>query len=330
MCIRDRIKSVHAGSTAAAAMSTVHITIESCSFLNTSGIDFELSHSPLQQILILVTNCTMNGGVVRGHPWGFLHVLGSGVKIQVMTGFWNSVGHTNVFTLSQVTISKNTFKNLSGIEGIGIAVQSIHTGHGDPCACDILVRIEQNMFSSNWGLNYASIIDATHVWLDESESQVCKIEYAEPAIIVSDNFISWNRAEFSSCLGFVNETNNFTEYIFLFRRWDIWEECQARDVGKGLLHFNGYKNSYFARFANNTITENLAMGLSIIDSHVVFNGSSVISKNYAPYGGGIFMSDRSLMLLVNGTNVIVSTNFAAFCGGGIFVSPMNVKIRNTQ
>ena len=320
--------SIHAGSTA--ATSTVHITIESCSFLNTSGIDFELSHSSLQQILILVTNCTMNGGVVRGHPWGFLHVLGSGVKIQVMTGFWNSVGHTNVFTLSQVTISKNTFKNLSGIEGIGIAVQSIHTGHGDPCARDILVRIEQNTFSSNWGLNYASIIDATHVWLDESESQVCKIEYAEPAIIVSDNFILRNRAEFSRCLGFINETNNSTGYIFLFRRWDIWEECQARDVGKGVVHISGYKNSYFARFANNTITENLAMGLSIIDSHVVFNGSSVISKNYAPYGGGIFMSDRSLMLLVNGTNVIVSTNFAAFCGGGIFVSPMNVKIRNSQ
>ena len=335
------VDSVYDSSTADTV--TVNITIWSCTFLNTSGIDVQLSDNPLQQTIILVENCTMNGGVVRERPWGFLHIEGSGVKILVSTGFWDSLADAVVVggsssnapdmaPLSRVMISNNTFSNMSSIEGIGVTLQSIHVGHRDPCSCKVVVQIERNVFSFNWGLNYASIVDATREWLNgSSESQVCKtVNYTEPAVSVSDNVFRQNRAEFSRCLGFVNGTDNSTGYYFLFRRWDIWEECRARDVGKGVVHFSNYKNSYFVRFANNSITDNLAMGLSMIDSHVVFNGSSVLSRSYAPYGGGIFMGGGSLMLLVNGTNLVVSENLATFSGGGIFVSPINLRIRNTQ
>ena len=333
------LHSVFAASTG--GTTNVNITVESCDFLNTSGIDIELSDNVLQQTIILVENCTMNGGVVRERPWGFLLIEGSGVKILVVTGFRDSLPDPTLFgdirsnasgmtPTSQVVIHNNKFHNLSSVEGIGIALQFKNIGQADPCSCNVQVLIEQNCFYFNWGLNYASVIDASHMWLNgSSESQVCV--YTRPAVSVSGNEFKENRAEFSRCLGFVNGTDNTSAgYVHLFRRWDIWEECRARDVGKGVIHFSNFKNSYFATFVNNCIEDNLAMGLSLINSHVVFNGSSVVSQNYAPFGGGIFMGDGALMLLVNGTNLDVKENLAAFSGGGIFVSPINPQIKSTQ
>lgn len=63
---------------------------------------------------------------------------------------------------------------------------------------------------------------------------------------------------------------------------------------------------------DNTIAFNLVVGLSVIDSQVLFNGSNTLPINYAPYGGGNFLGGKSQMLLMNGTRLSLLQNIAAY------------------
>ena len=315
-----------------------NVTIVNCTFLRTSGVEIHLSDSSLLVVTVQLLNSLVDGMVNRydilnwgcNHLWlRTRHLKGSGVKVQVLIG--NSVQHRNLSctspqTLTSVLIFGNSFKNLASIEGIGVILQTVYIGLNElnlcSCNCRVPIVIEDNIFTDNWGLRYGSIIDAARMW-GESTSMItdCKQRpYKHPDLVLRNNSFNRNIAEFSRCLGYnIAPWPHENGHIY-GRRWNTNESCEAYDPSKGIIHLSGYKGSHFAALVSNNISGNKVMGLSMIDSHVLFNGSNTLDGNYAPYGGGIFIGGQSQMLLMNGTQLLLRENKAAFTGGGIFVS----------
>ena len=321
----------------------VIVTIANCTFSRTSGVDVQLSESPFEHIVVRVVKCIVDGHVSHSERnlWMFEHIEGSGVKVQVLTGSVSSLNASYApgshscpdkllsgSEFSQILISDNIFQRMASIEATGIVLEFVQVDRGNPCSCKVQVIIANNNFTGNAGLRYGSAISASHVWFNGSSVPVtCRLSvYSQPALILKNNFFAVNVAQFSRCLGSNCGSYNQGHFIY-FRRWHTAEQCTAGDPSKGVIHLSGFRGSYFAALVNNTITRNIAMGVSVIDSQLVFNGSNFISDNYAPYGGGIFLSAGSQMLLTNGTQLLVKGNMAVFIGGGIFVSPGNLSLK---
>ena len=324
-----------------------NVTIVNCTFLRTSGVEIHLFDSSLLVITVQLLNSLVDGGVVDQHyldmfgSFGFsnMHLKGSGVKVQVLIG--NSIQHpylscTSPQTLTSVLIFGNSFKNLTGIEGIGVTLQTVYIGSYEPnlcsCNCRVPIVIEDNIFARNWGLQYGSIIDATRMWGKRTSmiTDCNQRPYKHPDLVLRNNSFTHNTAEFSWCLGYhVAPWSHKNGHIY-GRAWNTNEECEAYDPRKGIIHLSGYRGSHFATLVNNYIDRNAVMGLSMIDSHVLFNGSNTLARNYAPYGGGIFIGGKSQMVLMNGTQLLLQQNTAAFTGGGIFVSSTPSQLPNAH
>ena len=70
---------------------TVNVTIDFCKFLQTSGVHIQLTDSPSLLATVQIVNSLFDGMVHRSNfrAWGFMHLEGSGVKIQLLTGLWD-------------------------------------------------------------------------------------------------------------------------------------------------------------------------------------------------------------------------------------------------
>ena len=233
-------------------------------------------------------------------------------------------------TLLSILVSGNSFQNLASVQGSGVTLQTVYSKHSqlDFCTCTVRIVISNNVFTHNWGLQYGSIIDAARIWEDGSSiiTDCRQSSFTHPALILRNNSFFRNVAESSRCLEF-NMVPSDHGHIYA-RQWNTVEQCNAWDPSKGIIHLRGYSKSYFAALKDNSISNNTAMALSMIDSQVLFNGSNTLAVNYAAYGGGIFIGGRSQMLLMNGTRLHLSHNIAAFTGGGIFVSHISSQLRN--
>ena len=313
---------------------TVNVTIDSCKFLRTSGVHIQLTDSPVLLATIQIVNSLFNGMVARRifRAWGFMHLEGSGVKIQLLTGLWGTTRLLNASShqtmLSRILVSRNAFQNLASIEGIGVSLRSVYIGRQDLCICKVPVVIENNKFWRNWGLQYASIIDATHTWPNGSSvfSDCGHRPFIDPAVDLRNNSFSFNTAEFSKCLQINISQQGPGVFV---RRWNVDQQCTVGDPGKGIVYMNGFRGTHFISLANSSISMNTATGLSVIDSQVLLKGCNTLRRNYGPYGGGVFLAGRSQMLLMNGTKLFVLQNAVAFTGGGIFVSPMKSQLTST-
>ena len=313
------------------------VTVDNCTFLRTSGVEVQLSDSSLLQATVQVLNSVVDGMAYMHtyHAWGFSHLQGSGVEVQVLAGnsFWpQTLPYIHPQTLSSVLVSGNTFQNLAGIEGVGVIMQTVYLEHrsrtADLCNSRVPIVIENNIFTNNWGLRYGSVIDADRIWQNGSSiiTDCRQRPYTRPALVLRNNSFHHNYAENSRCLGF-NIVPHDRGHIYA-RQWNTDEQCNAWDPSKGVIHLSGYRESYFAALKDNSICNNTAMGLSMIDSQVLFSGSNTLVNNYAPYGGGIFIGGGSQMLLMNGTRLYLMQNTAAFTGGGIFVSHNNAQLNS--
>ena len=321
----------------------VNVTVDSCTFLRTSGVNVQLTDSPALLATVQIRNSLMNGMAYRlwRRAWNFRHLEGSGVKIQLLMGLWDSVqllNSSNIShqtTSSHIVVSGNLFQNLASFEGVGVSLRVVHTGRHVMFNCKVPVIIGNNTFYRNWGLQYGSIVDSVRMWSNGSRILTDRENgpFIHPALVLRTNFFIFNDAAFSACFGFFINPHNHGHVVYT-RRWNIFQECTAGDRGKGVVHLSGFIGSFFAALMDNNITQNVAMGLSVINSQVLFNGSNTLSDNYAPYGGGIFLDGRSQMLLFNETQLILHQNTAAFTGGGIFVSPTESQLqlftRNNQ
>ena len=315
---------------------TVNVTIDSCKFLQTSGVHIQLTDSPSLLATVQIVNSLFDGMVLECifHAWGFMHLEGSGVKIQLLTGLWNTTRLLNASShqtmLSRILVSGNVFQNLTSIEGIGVSMRSVYIGRQDLCICKVPVVIENNKFSRNWGLQYASIIDATRTWPNDSSifHDCGHRPFIRPAVNLRNNSFSLNTAVFSRCLGFNIYQHDHAPDVFV-RRWNVDQQCTAGDPGKGIIHVSGFRGTHFVALANSSISRNIATGLSVIDSQVLLKGSNTLCLNYGSYGGGVFLAGRSQMLLMNGTELFVLQNIGALTGGGIFVSPMKSQLTST-
>ena len=318
----------------------VNVTIDTCAFLRTSGVAVQLSDSPVLLASVQIVNSLLDGMVYRGgfHAWRFMDLEGSGVKIQLLTGLLDTTQHLNASNtshetvLSHVMVSGNVFQNLASIKGTGVTLQTVYIGRQDLCNCKMPVVIENNEFLHNSGLQYGSIIDATRTWPNGSsvfpDCRHGDHPFIHPTVILRNNSFSRNSGEFFSCLGFVTILHDHGHTV-LTRQWNADQRCTARDPGKGVIHLSGFRGPYFVAIVNSTISFNTAMGLSVIDSQVLFSGFNTLSHSYAPYGGGIFLGGRSQMLLMNGTELFVLQNIGIFTGGGIFVSPIKSQLMCT-
>ena len=313
---------------------TVNVTIDSCKFLRTSGVHIQLTDSPVLLATVQIVNSLFNGMAARLKSWGFMHFEGSGVRIQLLTGLWDTTWVLNASShltmLSRILVSGNALRRLASIEGIGVSLRSVYMGRQDICICKVPVVIENNEFSHNWGLQYASIIDATHTWPNNSSvfPDCGHRPFIRPAVDLRNNSFSGNTAEFSRCLGFNIYQHDYGSDVFV-RRWNVDQQCTAGDPGKGIVYVSGFRGTHFVALANSSISSNIATGLSVIDSQVLLKGRNTLCCNYGPYGGGVFLAGRSQMLLMNGTELFVLQNAVAFTGGGIFVSPMKSQLTST-
>ena len=315
---------------------TVNVTIDSCKFLRTSGVHIQLTDSPVLLATVQIVNSLFNGMAARRifRAWGFMHLEGSGVKIQLLTGLWDTTRLLNASShqtmLSRILVSGNALRRLVSIEGIGVSLRSVYIGRQDICICKVPVVIENNKFSSNWGLQYASIIDATHTWPNGSSvfPDCGHRPFIRPAVDLRNNSFSLNTAEFSRCLGFNIYQHDLGPGVFV-RRWNVDQQCTVGDPGKGIVYVSGFRDTHFVALENSSISNNIATGLSVIDSQVLLKGCNTLRHNYGPYGGGVFLAGRSQMLLMNGTELFVLQNAVAFTGGGIFVSPMKSQLMST-
>ena len=308
-----------------------NVTIVNCTFFRTSGVEIHLSDSSLLVVTVQLLNSLVDGMVNRVffHNWRFKHIKASGVKVQVLIG--NSIQHPNLSctspqTLTSVLIFGNSFKNLASSEGIGVILQTVYIGLNElnlcSCNCRVPIVIEDNIFTDNKGSKYGSIIDAVQMW-GENTSMITDCNqrpYNHPDLVLRNNSFTRNSAAFCWCFGYKFSPWSQENGLIYSRKWNINKQCEAGDPSKGVIHLSGYRGSHFATLVSNNISGNLAMGLSMIDSHVLFNGSNTIARNYAPYGGGIFIGGKSQMILMNGTQLYLRQNKAGVTGGGIFVS----------
>ena len=306
------------------------VRVDNCTFLRKSGVDVQLSNSPFLQVTVEIVNSLVDGLAYRSNfVWRLRHLESSGVKIQLLKKD-PIIPHTTKLTLSSVLVSGNSFQNLASIDGSGVNLRTIYTETDieDPCNSWVPTVIANNIFTHSWGIYYGSIIDVDRIWEDGSRiTMTCeKRPFTHPALILRNNSISHNVAEFSRCLGFHIAPHDHG-YIYA-RQWTTNKKCNAGDPSKGIIHLSGYRESYFVALENNCISNNDVMGLSIINSQVLFNGSNTLINNYAPYGGGIYIGGRSQMLLMNGTRLDLLQNTAAFTGGGIFVSRISLQLRD--
>ena len=315
-----------------------NVTIVNCTFLRTSGVEIHLSDSSLLVITVQLLNSLVDGMVdsLSITNWRFKHFKASGVKVQVLIG--NSIQHPNLSctspqTLTSVLIFGNSFKNLASIEGIGVTLQTVYIGSHRPnlfsCNCRVPIVIEDNIFTHNWGLQYGSIIDAALMW-ENSTIMITDCNqrpYIHPDLVLRNNSFFYNNAVFSTaCLGYNSAPWPHENGVIFGRQWSTNEQCEAYNPTKGIIHLSGYRRSHFASLVNNDIGNNFVMGLSMIDSHILFNGFNTLDGNVAPYGGGIFIGGKSQMILMNGTQLLLQRNTATFTGGGIFVSSTSSQL----
>ena len=300
------------------------VTVDNCTFLRTSGVDVQLTDSCFLLVTVEIVNSLVDGLAYLSnlHAWKFEHLEGSGVKIQVLR-------RNEIFKLtntsSSVLVSGNCFQNIASNGGSGVTLRTVSVTLDLHLLCDRMVPIviENNVFTNNWGLQYGSIIDAARTNKDGSSAtfpyNICGHRpFAYPALVLRNNSLLHNKAQLSRCLRF-NIAQRDHGHIKA-EEWNAFTRCNAGDPRKGIIHLRGYVDIYFAALENNVISNNDVMGLSMIDSQVLFNGSNTLVNNYAPYGGGIFIGGDSQMLLMTGTRLHLLQNTAAFTGGGIFVS----------
>ena len=309
------------------------VTVDNCTFLRTSGVDFQLSDNPSLQANVEIVNSLVDGLEYRSsfHAWQLNHLESSGVKIQVLK---DPLLHyfMEPQTLSRFLVSGNSFHNLTSIEGSGVTLRTVYSYQLEPfvdfCDCRVSIVIANNVFSHNWGIHYGSIIDAARIMEDGSSiiTGCRQTPFTHPALVLRNNSFCHNVAQSSRCLDF-NIVPHAHGHIYI-RQWNIVEQCNAWDPSRGIIHLMGYSQSHFAALENNSISNNAVMGLSMIDSQVLFNGSNILANNYAAYGGGIFIGGRSQMLLMNRTQLHLLQNTAAFAGGGIFVSHISSQLIN--
>ena len=232
--------------------------------------------------------------------------------------------------LSRILVSGNVFQNLASVEGIGVSLQTVYIGRQDLCICKVPVVIENSKFWNNWGLQCANVIDATRTWPNDSSifPDCGHRPFIHPALDLRNNSFSRNTAEFARCLGFNIYQHDQGPDVFV-RRWNVDQQCTAGDPGRGIVHVSGFRGTHFVALANSSISINTATGLSAIDSQILLNGYNSLIRNYAPYGGGVFLAGRSQMLLMNGTELFVLRNTGLITGGGIFVSLMKSQLTST-
>ena len=315
---------------------TVNVTIDSCKFLRTSGVHIQFTDSPVLLATVQIVNSLFDGMARRPifRAWEFMHLEGSGVKIQLLTGLWDTTRLLNASShqtmLSRILISGNAFQNLASVEGIGVILRTVYIGRQDLCNFKMALVIENNKFLRNWGLQYASIIDATRTWPNDSSifPDCGHRPFIRPAVNLRNNSFSRNTAVFSRCLGFNYSQHDHGHYVYV-RRWNVYQQCTAGDPGRGIVHVSGFRGTHFVALANSSISRNIATGLSVIDSQVLFKGCNTLCRNYGPYGGGVFLAGMSQMLLMNGTELFVLRNTVVFSGGGIFVSPKKSQLTST-
>ena len=313
----------------------VKVTVDNCTFLRTSGVDVAVSDSQCLPVTVQLTNLLVDGlaGWSSLHTWESIPegLEGSGVNIHMMSPHilkMQNAFHSHSFTVSRVTVSGSRFQNLTGINGIGVYLKTAYHVLNDVCNCTMQIVIEKNIFTDNWGLPYGSIIHAVRTWQNGSSivADCGQRPYTHPALLLKDNSIAHNRADFSTCLNF-NIVPHEHGLIYA-RRWHTVQQCNDWDPNTGVIHLSGYSGSYFIALVDNSICNNTAMGISIKDSQVLFYGSNTLAHNYAPYGGGIIISGRSQMILMNGTQLHLLRNTAAFTGGGIFVSHFKSQLKS--
>ena len=307
------------------------VTVQNCTFLRTSGVDVQLSDSSFLQAMVEIVNSFFDGMAncrsLRG--WEFKHLEASGVKIELLRGHTFC---TSTKTLFSVLVSGNAFQNLTSIEGSGVHLRTVYLERllhtENHCNCKVPIVIANNVFTNNWGIQYGSIVDAARTWLNGSGIRIdCRQRpFTNPALVLINNSFFNNKAEFSKCLELTIASHNHV-HIYATRQWNTVKECNAWDPGRGIIHLRGYRQPYFVVLMNNSIHNNTAMGLYMIDSQVLFNGSNTLANNHAPYGGGIFIlgSLRSQMSLMNGTRLHLMSNTAVFTGGGISVTTTAVR-----
>ena len=307
----------------------VKVTVDNCTFLRSSGVAVLVSDSQFLPVTVQLTNLLVDGlaGCSSIPDWVDLDIVpfvlgGSGVEIQVVPPkIRDSVYANYQSAISHVTVSGSRFQNLTGIDGIGVYLKTAYHVLNDVCNCTMQIVIEKNIFTDNWGLPYGSIIHAVRTWQNGSSivADCGQRPYTHPALLLKDNSIAHN-------LNF-NIVPHGYKFVYA-RQWYSLQPCNDWDPNTGVIHLSGYSGSYFIALVDNSICNNNAMGISIADSQVLFYGSNTLAHNYTPYGGGIFISGRSQMILMNGTQLHLLRNMAAFTGGGIFVSHFKSQLKS--
>ena len=83
---------------------------------------------------------------------------------------------------------------------------------------------------------------------------------------------------------------------------------------------NSISNSRNAFISNVTITDSLSTGLTVINSNITINNTLILRNNTGVYGGGIFITQNSFLLLLPQALLKFISNHASYLGGGIFIS----------
>ena len=147
-----------------------------------------------------------------------------------------------------------------------------------------------------YGSNHVMIADSTH----HSPSIDCR---GDTFYIRYSRYISIGNISFNKCS---------VEVYF----------SMSLSIVDTVMMGNGYdiSNSYNIFISNVTITDSLSTGLRVKNSNITINNTLILRNNTGAYGGGIFITQNSFLLLLPQALLKFISNHASYIGGGIFIT----------
>ena len=307
------------------------IVIEDMVFYNIPILQLT-SVNKINRLNLVLQNITGTGGFTRNLTSVFpASFVGSAIRLHIEDSKFCKKNSTSFrekelrVVLLKVKVSNYTSK-------LGVGFLNIVTCDKNQLPPKVDVIIKDSEFKMNYGINFGSVLHAEYK-CSESWPNVSVYKFS----IINSSFCENSASAKERCWGM----SRMSPYIIeKYPHTGKGQYCLARNTAavsaKGTVHLSGFLKGTQVTFWQNIISSNDGTGLSLKNTEIYFikpvisedlqvksrpsiARGNVISRNNAyTYGGGIYMTGHSKLMLGNSTNLIINYNSAQTGGGGIF------------
>lgn len=212
--------------------------------------------------------------------------------------------------LSNVTVTSSQFKSFASEKGCIVLLQ---TRVYDGLPKRLRIVLHNNTFKDSHSQKYRSVVYA-YQW---HISQGNQMYHQEHTLVIDSNVCEDNFAQDStdrSCVVFDRARKG---YSIRPGRTTFHSTCQDICIWQGVYYMHSQHERVL--FTGNTVRNNRAQGLTLVDSVLELEGENWINNNRNYYGGGVALHGNSQLFIKNGSHLNVSNNNAFVIGGGIFI-----------